>query len=306
MRRLLIYILFVGILVGCTSNKNDSQGDGQKIRVVATTGMLYDAVINIGKEKVDAEALMGPGVDPHLYKASQGDLNKFRNADLIVYNGIFLEGKMSDILKKLGKQKPVLAAAETIPKDQLLNSNDYEDMFDPHVWFDISKWKIVVREIGSTLGALDTANTLFYQRNTQAYLLKLDSLEMEVKQQIANVPEDKRILVTSHDAFGYFGKAYGFQVKGIQGISTVEDFGLKDIAEIIDLIIANDIRSIFVETSVSNKSVNAVIVGCREKGHDVEIGGTLFSDAMGEFGTTEGTYIGMVSHNVKSIVNGLR
>ncbi len=227
-------------------------------------------------------------------------------ANLIVYNGILLEGKMSEILKKLGRQKPVVAAAESIPKEMLKSAVGYQDAYDPHVWFDVQRWKYAVKSISHALIRLDSANQSFYESNTIDYFKKLDSLDEFVKTRIAEIPEDQRILVTAHDAFVYFGDAYGMQVEGLQGISTVADFGLKDIAEIIDLIIENNIKTIFVETSVSEKSINAVVTGCREKGHEVRIGGYLYSDAMGEFGTEEGTYIGMFRKNIETIVEALK
>ncbi len=295
--------LLLGLIVSCSSPVKTDTG---KIKVVATTGMLYDAVMNIGGDKIEAEAIMGPGVDPHLYKATQGDLSKFNRADVIIYNGILLEGKMSEILEKLGRQKPVYAVAESIPEEMLLPLAGYEDTFDPHVWFDVNRWSIVVNEINKSLISVDSVNADHYESNAQSYLSQLDSLHAFVTSRIQEIPRERRILITAHDAFGYFGEAYGIQVEGLQGISTVADFGLKDIANIIDIIITNDIKAIFVETSVSEKSINAVVTGCKEKGQDVSVGGYLYSDAMGDFGTEEGTYIGMFRKNVNTIVEALK
>lgn len=303
MKNTLLLIFILAVSASCSSTKEEKR---TKLHIVATTGMLYDAVINIGGDSITAEAIMGPGVDPHLYKATQGDLAKFKNADMIVFNGILLEGKMSEILKKLGKQKPVVAAAETIPKEMLLSAIGYKDAFDPHVWFDINRWKYVVKEIANTLAKEDSVNASYYQENATSYLSELETLDAFVREKIAEIPPSQRILVTAHDAFGYFGDSYGMQVEGLQGISTVADFGLKDIANIIDLIIENKVKAIFVETSVSEKSINAVITGCQEKGHNVIIGGYLYSDAMGELGTVEGTYVGMFRKNVNTIVDALK
>lgn len=297
-----VYILLI-LVVGCNSANEEKSG---RLKVVATTGMLYDAVVNIGAEHVDAEAIMGPGVDPHLYKATQGDLQRFNAADLIVYNGLYLEGKMSEILGKVGRRKPVIAAGESIPKEQLISAKDYENTYDPHVWFDVQRWKYVVEAISQALIQQDSINEEAFRANTDQYLRRLDSLDLYVRNKVLEIPKEQRILITAHDAFVYFGDAYGIQVEGLQGISTVADFGLKDIADLIDLIIANNIKAIFIETSVSQKSINAVVTGCREKGHDVKIGGSLYSDAMGTFGTTEGTYIGMFRKNVEVIVNALK
>lgn len=295
--------LFLVLIIGCSTKSEQSNSIPH---VVATTGMLYDAVINIAGDKVTAEAIMGPGVDPHLYKATQGDLAKFNKADLIVYNGILLEGKMSEILKKLGRQKPTVPAAESIPEEMLISAIGYEDAYDPHVWFDVRRWKYAVKSISHALIQLDSANQRFYEANTEKYFSRLDSLDAYVKDRINEISDNQRILITAHDAFTYFGDAYDIRVEGLQGISTVADFGLKDIADLIDLIIDNNIKAIFVETSVSEKSINAVLTGCKEKGHEVRIGGYLYSDAMGELGTEEGTYLGMFKKNVETIVNALK
>ncbi len=304
MNKYLLFLPFIWLLA-CTSSSKENPDSGG-IYVVTTTGMLYDAVINIGKSKVRAEALMGPGVDPHLYKATQGDLERLNKADLIVYNGLSLEGKMGDILNKLGKRKPVVAAANAVPENQLLRAVGYQNAYDPHVWFDVKRWKYVVNEIGKTLAEQDTANADFYLYNTQQYLHQLDTFNQFVRKQIGYIPGERRILVTAHDAFRYFGDAYGFQVEGIQGVSTVADVGLRDLARLTDLIIQNDIKAIYVETSVSDRTINSLIEGCREQGQDVKIGGYLYSDAMGEMGTEEGTYLGMFKSNVSIIVEGLK
>lgn len=300
----ILFLLFSITLFSCATTEKKSAK--VKPQIVATTGMLYDAVLNIGGNKVTAEVIMGPGVDPHLYKATQGDLSKLSNADIIVYNGILLEGKMSEILDQLGRTKTTVAAAESIPKPQLITHNDHEDAYDPHVWFDVKKWKHAVNTIGIALANYDTINGEYYKKNLNDYLIQLDSLDRYITKRIEEIPESQRILVTAHDAFGYFGEAYGMKVEAVQGMSTVSDFGLKDVINLTDLIIKNNIKSIFVETSVSSKSINAVIAGCQKEGHPVAIGGYLYSDAMGDFGTEEGTYIGMFKKNVNTIVDALK
>lgn len=290
-------------MVACTPEKRPENG---KLKVVTTTGMLYDAVISIAGDKVEAQALMGPGVDPHLYKATQGDLSKLNEADLIIYNGLLLEGKMGEIMEKLGKQKAVYAAAESISKEKLLSSVQYENAYDPHIWFDVKLWQEAVGQIALSLQKEDSANAPFYKQNATAYLAQLDSLHNYTIEEIGSIPRDQRIMVTAHDAFRYFGRAYDIRVEGLQGISTVSDFGLRDITHITDLIIENKVKAIFVETSVSDRAIKAVLTGCIERGHDVVIGGNLYSDAMGEYGTYEGTYIGMVKSNVQTIVNALK
>ncbi len=305
MKSTIYTFVFLTLLLACFSCSQQKK-ETSKLFVVTTTGMLYDAVVNIGGDAVEAEAIMGPGVDPHLYKATQGDLSKINRADLVIYNGIYLEGKMSKVLKKLGRQKRVLAAAEVIPDSSLIQFTKYENAKDPHVWFDVSLWKMVVKGISQALQQSDTTNAQAFQKNTTNYLKKLDRLESLIQDKLNEIPSEQRILITAHDAFGYFGKAYNIEVKGLQGISTVADFGLKDISNIIDLILEKKIKAIFVETSVSEKSIQAVVTGCKEKGHEVEIGGSLYSDAMGEWSTEEGTYIGMFSKNVATIVAALK
>jgi manganese/zinc/iron transport system substrate-binding protein len=300
------FLIISSLIFSCTVKNAPEYLGGKPLTVVTTTGMLYDAVKIIGHDRVEVNALMGPGVDPHLYKATQGDLAKLKNADLVVYNGLMLEGKMGEVLEKLGNSKPVVAAAESIPTTLLLASVQYKNAYDPHVWFDVSLWKFVVKEITQKLMLIDTANAPFYEQNQLVYLSQLDSLHEHVKVSIQSIPEKQRVLITAHDAFSYFGRAYGIEVAGLQGISTVSEFGLRDIAQLIDLIMDRNIKSIFMETSVSDKAIKAVIAGCAQKGQSVKIGGSLYSDAMGAPGTLEGTYIGMVNANVKTITESLK
>ncbi|PIB35328.1 manganese transporter [Reichenbachiella sp. 5M10] len=276
------------------------------IRVVTTTGMIYDAVLRIGGDKVTAQALMGPGVDPHLYKATQGDLQKLQAADIVFYNGLHLEGKMGEVFEKLSRIKNVEAIAAHLPDSLLRESETYAGTFDPHIWFDVSLWAQAISSVGTYLATYDEDNASYYQANTQAYLSQLDSLDQAVKTAIHSIPDQQRILITAHDAFGYFGDAYGIEVRGLQGLSTLSEPGLKDIADLVNMISQDQIKAVFVETSVSKKAINAVVEGCHQKGHQVVIGGSLYSDAMGPFGQFEGTYIGMVHTNVQTIVNALK
>lgn len=302
-KKILFILLVGGTLLACQPNQKPTDG---RLSIVATTGMLHDATINIVGDKIDVQSIMGPGVDPHLYKATQGDLSKLNRADLIIYNGLYLEGKMGEILKKIGRKKAVLAAAEKLSESDLIATTEFGSSYDPHVWFDVNIWSKVVAIISDEIQRFDPENASFYKQNTQQYLASLSNLHQAVISEISKIPKSQRVLITAHDAFGYFGRAYDIEVRGLQGLSTATDFGLRDIAEITDLIIERDIKAIFVETSVSDKAIKAVLNGAVEKGHDVIIGGYLFSDAMGEFGTDEGTYLGMVNKNVKVIVNGLK
>jgi manganese/zinc/iron transport system substrate-binding protein len=293
--------------IGCT--QIDTKGEvqpGVRMKVVTTTSILKDAVQNIIGDAADVESIMGSGVDPHLYKATQGDLQKLTDADMIIYNGLHLEGKMGEVMEKLARQKTVVAGTAGIPNDQLRRSPQFRDSQDPHVWFDVQLWQQVVKHLSQELQKKDPTNASAYQQNTEAYLKQLDELHQWVSAQIASIPETQRILITAHDAFGYFGDAYNIQVRGLQGISTVSEFGLQDVSALVNFIVQNKIKAVFVESSVSPKSIEAVVIGSEQKGHRVLVGGTLYSDALGEEGTAEGTYIGMVRHNVKSIVSSLK
>jgi len=267
--------------------------------------MIADAVKNIVKDSAQVTALMGPGVDPHLYKATQGDLGLLTRADAIFYNGLHLEGKMGEVLSKLGKTKPVIAVADNIDSTRLRSAPNYGYAIDPHVWFDISLWIEAVKETQEALIEIDSKNASYYSNNATAYINELKDLHEWVGNEIAKIPEQQRIMITAHDAFGYFGEAYSIEVKGLQGISTLSEYGLRDVSELVNFIVANEIKAVFVETSVPKRAINAVVEGCKKSGFDVKIGGNLYSDAMGEDGTPEGTYVGMVRHNVNTIVEAL-
>lgn len=301
---LLICVLVAWLFAGCKSSPGEKRTG--KLTVVTTTGMIADAVKNIGGDSVNVIALMGPGVDPHLYKATHGDLEKITQADIVFYNGLHLEGKMGSVLKKSERTRPVVAVAASIEKTRLRNIPGFQDNHDPHIWFDVKLWQQAVETIATTLQQEDSANAKHYARNAAHYQRRLDSLHQVVWTQIQEIPASQRVLITAHDAFGYFGDAYQIEVRGLQGISTVSEFGLKDITALVDFIIQRKIKAIFAETSVSGKSIEAVVQGCRQRGWNIKMGGSLYSDAMGEAGTPEGTYIGMVHANVKTITDALK
>lgn len=298
-------LLFTLILLACSGKKEIPVGD-RKLKIVTTTGMIKDAVEHVVGDKAEVIALMGPGVDPHLYKATQGDLEKLTSADIIFYNGLHLEGKMGEVFEKLGRLKPVFAVSENIPESRLRTIPGFNNTHDPHIWFDVSLWEEAVKAVRGFMIEYDSASTQLYQQNASAYLQQMDSLHSSIKQQLQQIPSEQRVLITAHDAFGYFGDAYGIEVRGLQGISTVSEFGLRDVTDLVNFIISRKIKAIFVETSVSQKSINAVVEGCNQKGWNVKIGGSLYSDAMGAAGTAEGNYLGMVSANVNIIVTALK
>lgn len=303
MRYIVFIVLCSAILgAGCAEKASTSS----VLRITATTGMIEDAVRNVAGEHADVIALMGPGVDPHLYKATQGDLAKLSNADVVFYNGLHLEGKMVDVLEKLARRKPVVAVSDGIDPGRLRSPPEFKGNHDPHIWFDVKLWSGAVRRIATELKKVDTTHAAAYDRNAEAFIKRLDSLDGWVREQIAIVPREQRVLVTAHDAFGYFGRAYDIEVRGLQGISTVSEFGLADVAALVNEIVARKIKAVFVESSVPKRSIEAVVAGVQSKGHEVRIGGQLYSDAMGDAGTPQGTYIGMVSANVNTIVGALK
>lgn len=294
------------LVMTCRQQKPGERDPNQKIKIVTTTGMIQDAVKNIAGDRADVIALMGPGVDPHLYKATHGDLERLSEADVIIYNGLHLEGKMGEVFAKVGRIKPVVPVGEGVPEKMLRKVPGFQGAYDPHIWFDVKLWQHAVRNALTFLQKYDSVHSDEYKQRGERYLAKLDSLDKAVRASLEEIPATQRVLITAHDAFGYFGDAYGVEVRGLQGISTMSEFGLRDVTELVDFIISRKVKAIFVETSVSKRSIEAVMEGCREKGWNVKIGGSLFSDAMGAAGTPQGNYIGMVSANVKTIVDALK
>lgn len=300
--------LLVGLWLlaaGCGGSADQAAPSG-RLRVACTTGMVADLARNVGGERVEVDCLMGPGVDPHYYKASQGDLERLSRAGVILYNGLFLEGKMEEIFGKMARERRVVAVAAELPQSQLRKPPEFEGHYDPHVWFDVSLWRQTIPTVVAALAAADPAGAEAYQARGAAYAARLDTLHQWVQQELAAITPAQRVLVTAHDAFGYFGRAYGVEVVGLQGVSTVAEYGVNDLNRLVDLIVARRLKAIFVESSVPQRSINAVREGCQGRGHQVQIGGTLYSDAMGESGSGADTYEGMVRANVHTIVAALK
>lgn len=276
-----------------------------RLEVVATTGMVADTVARVGGGFVNVTALMGPGVDPHAYRQTRTDILAMSRADLIVANGLYLEAQLEDVLGDFRGRTSVLLAADVIPGEELLGHEDYENKFDPHVWMDPKLWSQVVYAVEGALGqAAPEARDLF-AANADAFRAELEALDAYSAKVLGSVAEPARVLVTAHDAFRYFGQAYGWEVAGIQGISTESEAGLSRIAEVVDMLVTRGIQSVFVESSVSDRNLRALVEGAAARGHEVRIGGELFSDAMGTPGTYEGTYLGMIDHNVTTIASAL-
>jgi len=318
------------------STGTGGSGEGERLQVVATTAMVGDVVRAVGGEHVDVTVLLGPGVDPHLHLVTRDDIARLMAADLVFYSGLMLEGKMTDSLRKLSTSKPVHAVTDAISEDQLLpgtrsdssaqpptspanrsespagggglggpDSGGDAPHADPHAWFDVRLWGQTANLVAEVLGREKPAAAEEFQEAAERFQADLAALDEYARQTLDSIPESNRVLITSHDAFGYFGRAYGVRVLGVQGISTDSEAGLRRVNELVDRIVEEDLPAVFIESSVSRKSIEALIDGARSRGHEVTIGGELYSDAAGPGGTYESTYIGMVDHNVTTIARAL-
>lgn len=301
---LTLIILLTSLVPGCSSPGYE-QSSG-KIRIVVTTNIIADAVKQMAGNTAEVISIMGPGVDPHSYKASQGDVELLLQADLIVYNGLHLEGKMTEVLHNLSEKKHIIRLSDGLSADNVRAIDKEAGVFDPHYWFDLMLWKKGLKHFVKSASGFFPEMQDTLDARSAIYFQKMDSAHREVATAINEIPENQRILITSHDAFEYFGSAYGLQVKGLQGISTLSEAGLKDVTNMVDFIVENKVKAIFVESSVSRKALMSVADGCRRKGHEVQIGGELFSDALDAAGKPGGTYLGMIGQNTKTIVNALK
>ena len=297
-------LLAFGLLIfGCKSEENNNG----KLNVVTTTSMITDLVSNIAGDEINLEGLMGSGVDPHLYKASEGDVSKLANADMIFYNGLHLEGKLVEVFEKMESRNiNTIAISDVVDKSTLIGSDYFKSNYDPHIWFDVDYWKQATEFVVAELSQAIPEKKGVFEENGQKYIRQLNELKTELTNKIETLPQDQRILVTAHDAFNYFGKAFQFEVVGLQGLSTATEAGVQDVQKLAAFIIENKVKAIFVESSVPRRTIEALQAAVKSKDHEVEIGGTLYSDALGNTGTEEGTYIGMFRYNVNTIVNALK
>lgn len=305
--KLILTMLIASVSFLLVTACDSKESKDTRYNVVSTTGMIHDIVKNVAGDLANAKVLMGPGIDPHLYKATASDVDTLNRADVIFYNGLQLEGKMEHIFEKMKKQgKTTVAVAETIDDSRLIDSVDYPGSYDPHVWFDVNLWKYAVRSVADTLSEYDSENSSYYRNNAGKYLKQLEELDNYIRMKVETIPERKRVLITAHDAFNYFGSGYGFEVIGLQGLSTETEASTSDIRRMAELIVEREIPAIFVETSVSPKSIEALKAAVRSKGYGVRVGGSLYSDAMGDPDTPEGKYTGMFRHNIDTIASALK
>lgn len=291
-------------IAACAPPNGEQQS--KTIRAVATVGMVADIVRGVGGDRVEVISLMGSGVDPHLYKPTRTDIQRLLDADIVFYNGLLLEGRMTDALVRTASAgKRVHAVTEALEEEYLLEPEEFAGHHDPHVWMDPRAWAAAVEVVRDHLIAADSAHASEYETNAAVTIARIVELDAYAERVLGSVPEGQRVLVTAHDAFNYFGRRYGFEVVGIQGISTESEAGVRDIERLVDLLVTRKIPAVFVESTVSRRNIDALRAGARARGHEVIVGGTLYSDAMGPDGAYEGTYIGMIDHNVTTIARAL-
>ncbi|MBC7391378.1 MAG: zinc ABC transporter substrate-binding protein [Opitutaceae bacterium] len=303
---LLFYRIFLTLSLSFLFYSCQNTEKKERFYVVTTTGHIADLVRNVAGNKATVAPLMGAGVDPHLYKASLSDLKLLQSADIIFYNGLHLEGKMGEVFHKLSRTKKVFAVSDGIPRDSLLMVDEENHIPDPHIWFDVEVWQYCLDKVCKEMILADPENKEYYLANAAKYRKELNDLNILIKDKFQIIPRHERLLVTAHDAFGYFGRRYDVEVIGLQGISTLSEYGLNEITTLSRMLISRKVKAVFIETSVSEKAIQSVIEGCKQQGHLVKIGGSLYSDALGAANTPEGTYIGMQKANLKLITEGLK
>ena len=305
----ILWMIGMTFLLGACNNesennvKTSNEPHSDRIQIVTTISQIGEPIEVIGGDRVDVESLMGPGVDPHLYKATQGDINTLQDADIILYNGLHLEGNMGEVFANMSANKTIVSLGESLDKEKFLM--DEEGAIDPHIWFDVDLWKEALDVAVEELKQFSPEDADYFEENKQTYFSKLDELKKEAVEKISSIPEEQRVLVTAHDAFGYFGRMNDIEVIGLQGLSTEDEVGLSDIGSTVQLLIEKKVPAVFIESSINQSSIRAVIDGASKEGLEVTLGGELFSDAMGAKGTEEGTYLGMYHHNVNTIYQAL-
>ena len=313
--KLWFFVLMLCCCTGCSRTETDQAAGPASaplvfrgeypIQAVATVGMVADIIRHVGGDHVAVRQIMGPGVDPHLYIPTRDDVQTIMSGDIVFYSGLLLEGKMIDTLEKVARQKPVFAVTESIDKSELLQPAGSQGHYDPHVWMDVSTWSRCIGAVTGSLSQFDPDHAAEYRANAERYRDQFSELHQYGVEAIASIPEQSRVLITSHDAFNYFGRAYGLDVQGVQGLTTESEAGLQRIGELVRLIVDRKVPAVFVESSVPQKNIQALVEGAQARNYEIKIGGELFSDAMGPAGTYEGTYIGMLDHNITLVTRAL-
>ncbi|MEX0940496.1 MAG: zinc ABC transporter substrate-binding protein [Candidatus Babeliales bacterium] len=298
-----IFLVF-GFVIAIRLRSGSTKKCSSKINVLCTTSMITDVVKAIGGEWICVKGLMGPGVDPHLYRARESDVRALTHADIIFYNGLHLEGKMTDIFSKMRSKVKTVAVTDIIKQDQLINSQ-FDGIYDPHIWHDVQLWIAVSEYIKDVLSLVDPMHKNYYKKRALSYIKQLHDLNSYVEEQVKKIPQKQRIMVTAHDAFSYFGRTYDVTVIGLQGINTDSEVSTKDIQNLVEYIVDHKIPAIFVESSIPQRNIQAVQKAVRARGWQVEIGPELFSDALGDYSSAAGTYIGMIRHNIDALVSVL-
>jgi manganese/zinc/iron transport system substrate-binding protein len=304
MYKIALWVIAISLLTACSSNGQSA--DNGQLNVVATTGQIADAVANVAGDHVNLTGLLGPGVDPHLYVPTEGDVSTFSEADVIFYNGLHLEAQMTRVMAQMEQNGiTVVAVGDELPDDRLLGWTGSGGAYDPHIWNDPALWSMVVATIRDTLATADPGNAADYQANAERYLAEISDADSYVREQIDSIPAENRIMITAHDAFGYFARSYGLEVRGLQGISTESEASTADVQALADYIVEKQVPAIFVETSVSPRTIESVQAAVRAQGFEVQIGGSLFSDALGEAGHEAETYTGMLRYNARTLAEAL-
>lgn len=303
MKRLILLAISAALVISCGGKAAAPSG---KLNVVCTVGMISDVVQTIAGDKALVLGLMGPGVDPHLYKVSHGDVEKLAAAEAIFYNGLHLEGKMADVLVQMARERAVIPVTKGIPDSLLREPPEFDGHYDPHVWMEPMLWAYCIGTISDELTKLRPQYAGEFKQRADSLKALCLQLTQDAEEKFAQIPKERRVLITAHDAFGYFGRAFEVEVHGLQGISTATEYGVADVTNLVDLISARGVKAVFVESSVPTKPLEAVIAGCKARGHDVKIGGTLYSDAMGGPGSDADSYLGMIRHNINTIYEALK
>lgn len=300
-------VLLIIVALGCQNDKSKEISTTKKLNVVATISMITDIVRNVGGDRIDVTGIIGEGIDPHLFKPSARDTKLLLDADIVFYNGLNLEVRITgDVFDKMAEKRKAVAVTDGIKRSNLRKASEFLGGYDPHVWHDVTLWMKATERVRDTLVHYDPINAEYYRSNAKTYLMTLESLHDDIQKLAAQIPMKRKVLVTTHDAFGYLGSAYGFEVRGLLGINTEDEVGIADVRKLAAFIVENGISTLFVDTSSSQQGIESVQAAVQASGFEVAIGDRLFSDAMGSLGTPEGTYVGMMQHNMTTIVNSLQ